>query len=236
MEYLNNAYVWGLLFSIASFVATEFFFPVSDDSAIAKKQKHFWAIAIFMIMLLQSLVVSHLFELSKTVEANQNKINSLVNEKSTTASTALNSHKDIIVGSVSEVSKQAKSQYETLGKRIKELEAKIGSVTGFEDVSGTTQVRLLINPNLRDSVVVYDSSSGKFPILEGDGEFWVRLTNRDLLEEPVVEIRIHPKHSVGPEQGTEFVFGVSESTLKILSGGEAKESLRVQAKIVKQST
>ncbi|TMP29251.1 hypothetical protein CWB99_02365 [Pseudoalteromonas rubra] len=167
MEYLNSAYVWGLLFSIASFVATEFFFPVSDDSAIAKKQKHFWAITIFMIMLLQSLVVSHLFELSKTDEANQNKINSLVNEKSTTASTALNSHKDIIVGSVSEVSKQTKSQYETLGKRIKELEAKIGSVTGFEDVTGTTQVRLLINPNLRDSVVVYDSSSGKFPILEG---------------------------------------------------------------------
>ncbi|WP_171045240.1 hypothetical protein [Pseudoalteromonas rubra] len=51
-----------------------------------------------------------------------------------------------------------------------------------------------------------------------------------------MEIRIHPKHSVGPDKGTEFVFGVSESTLKILSGGEAKESLRVQAKIVKQST
>ncbi|MGR5322222.1 hypothetical protein [Vibrio sp. DNB22_19_1] len=245
MDYLQSPYLWSLIFSVASFLATEFFFPISDESE--KKKRHFWSIAIFIIMLFQSFVVSNLFLMSDKIDTKISEIDSKIDSISEVVNTRVqsinaeleNKHKATnknILGTVKVYSQSNDENYEKIDSSLNKLSTKIGTVTGFEDVTGYTKVRVLEAASVSDTKVVYDTASGKFPILEQerDEAYWVRLLNTNLVERPVVEIRIDPQLSNGQHEGTEFVFGVSENILRILSGGKDVEQLRLEAKIVKR--
>ncbi|MBE4431539.1 hypothetical protein HJ019_23175 [Vibrio parahaemolyticus] len=245
MEVLKSPYLWTWVISIGAFLATEFFFPVSDDNPNTKRQKHFWAIAFFIIISGQGLVMSRLFDYSNAIdtkfkqyEKQVNEVNELVSTKADKTVNQVSASRDFVVTKVDEYSAKTETHYNNIDLAIKGFSGMFGSVTGIEEVTRDKPIRILVSSDLEDTVVVYDQSSGKFPILT-NGEktdYWVRLTNPNLLSKPVIELRISPRISHGPEKDTDFVFGVSERVLKLLSGGKNTTHLRVDARIVKRST
>ncbi|EPU6118591.1 hypothetical protein ACVYGN_001413 [Vibrio parahaemolyticus] len=243
--FFESPFFWTFAVSIAAFFATEFFFPVEDGNPQAKKQKHFWSIAFFIVISGQGLVLSQLFENSSSIDAKLvefdskvTRVEKLVAEKAQGASTLANENKKHVVAKVEEFSNQTNEQYNKIDTSIQSFNGIFGSIAGIEEVTKYEKIRILVNHNVEDTLVVYDSSSDRFPILEDDKntDYWVRLTNSGLISKPVVELRISPQPAQGKESGTEFVFGVSQRVIQILSGGSNEKQLRVDAKIVKKST
>lgn len=244
MDMLKSPYLWTLVLSFVAFLATEFFFPVSNNNSNTKREKHFWGIVFFIIVTSQGLVISRLFDYSNAIdtkfkqyEKQVKEVNELVSTKADKTVNQVSASRDLVVTKVDEYSAKTETHYQNIGLAIKGFSGMFGSVTGIEEVTRNKPIRILVNTDLEDTIVVYDQSSGKFPILT-NGEktdYWVRLTNPNLLSKPVIELRISPQISNGPEKDTEFVFGVSEQVLKLLSGGKNTTHLRVDARIVKRS-
>ena len=234
-EYVNSPYLWSLLFSIAGFMATEFFFPIDSDDPLSKKQKHFWSIVIFLIIALQGFVISLSFETSKKLDAHRNALSAEVRNYKNEISGSVKNHQEVITNHVADSTRRNTTHFKNIADLLSDFNRKIGTVTGYEDVTSGRETRILINKNLQDTIVIYDRSSNKFPeLIQKEGErFWVRLSNDKLIEHPVVELRISPAYSEGKEPNTPYAFGVSANTLKLLSGNNDAEQLKVKAKVIK---
>lgn len=213
-----------------------------------------------MVILLQSFVISFAFNLSndlnkhkkeitELISSHKDSVNTLVgelggdlSENLTTTEqnidTSLVGHQTTITSAVTEFNSSSQTKLDGINGKLEAFTTKISAVTGFKDlIPNEYNFRILKNTNTNDNVAIYDKSSKHFPFLESHtgGRLWIRIINKQSINEPTVELLINPKHAKGPNENTEFVFGVSETVLKFLNGGKATESLEVVGKIIEHN-
>ncbi len=216
LDFFKEPIVLSFIFSLLIFLATEFFYPIEGNGQNLKKQKHFWAIIIFIITFFQGFVLSKEFDSELQIDEVKQDVIGLMNK---------------------EIIEPGQQGMRTIDRSLTEINDNIKSMRSeFHSFQAKASGKefYILKSKTEDAIAIYDKSSSAFPILENKSKkdrFWVRLTNYEEIEQPTVELYIHPSLTKGDEK-SEFAFGVSENIIKFLSKGKSSKSLKVSMQIV----